>query len=678
MSRALLDSWQVHEFASGLYPERHDLKDGRLDRFIGGLLGRWAQGGSPLRLRRLRRFAERVEALADGLTPLDGEDLQRRVSAVRAALAVDGPSDDHAAECFALIREVCSRQLGLRHYPVQLMGGYAMLRGALAEMQTGEGKTLTAVLPAVTVALAGAPVHVITVNDYLARRDAEYLAPVYAFFGLRVGLIVPDQESAQRAEAYGCEVTYCVNKDLVFDYLRDRITQKRVHAGARSLLEGWLAGPRQPSRPTALLRGLYYAIVDEADSVLVDEARTPLIISSDVDDANGRALYEQALALAASLEGKAHYLLRPQERSIELTDAGRAAVAEFVESVPSVDSACGLSGLWRIARAREELVEQALSALHLFWLDRHYIIAEGKVQIVDEYTGRVMADRSWERGLHQMIEVKEGLDLSRRRDTLSRITYQRFFRRYLCLAGMSGTATEVAPEMRSVYALDVLRIPPNRPLARRDLGQRVYLDSDRRWAAVVDRAAEMHAGGRAVLIGTRSVAASEVASQRLIAAGLPHEVLNARQDVREAEIIAQAGQRGRITVATNMAGRGTDIVLSPEVRQASGLHVILSEYHDAARIDRQLFGRAGRQGDPGSCEAIVSLDDELFVAHAGRWLGWLRSRAAPDGLLPAHFGRVLRKFVQAAAERQNSRIRRQTVEMDKRVEQSLAFAGRGE
>ncbi len=669
MSRALLDDWRVHEFAAGLYPERRDVKDGRLDRFIGSLHGRWAQGGSPRRGHRLRRFAGRVEALAEALSELDEDALRRRVAAVRAALMVDGLADAPVAECFALIREVCSRQLGLRHYPVQLMGGYAMLRGTLAEMQTGEGKTLTAVLPAVTVALAGVPVHVITVNDYLASRDAAYLTPVYAFFGLRVGLIVPDQESAQRAEAYASDVTYCVNKDLVFDYLRDRITQKRGRAGARAVVDNWLAGPRHAAGSAALLRGLYFAIVDEADSVLIDEARTPLIISSDVDDANGRTLYEQALALAASLESRTHYLLRARERSIELTDAGRAAVADFAR---------GLPGLWGIARAREELVEQGLSALHLFQRDRHYIIADDKVQIVDEYTGRVMADRSWERGLHQMIEVKEGLDLSKWRDTISRITYQRFFRRYLCLAGMSGTATEVAPEMRSVYALDVLRIAPNRPVIRRDLGQRVFLDSDRRWAAVVERAAEMRAQGRAVLIGTRSVAASELASERLTAAGLVHEVLNARQDAREAEIIKEAGQSGRITVATNMAGRGTDIGLTPEVRAAGGLHVILSEYHDAARIDRQLFGRAGRQGDPGSCEAIVSLDDELFLAHASPLLGWLRARAAPTGRLPAHWGRLLRRHAQAAAERQNSRIRRQTVDMDKRVEQSLACAGKGE
>jgi preprotein translocase subunit SecA len=588
---------------------------------------------------------------------------------VRRELVAHGLADAPVVECFALVREACTRLLGLRHYPVQLMGGCAMLRGNLAEMQTGEGKTLTAVLPAVTVALAGAPVHVITVNEYLARRDAEYLAPVYGFFGLRVGLITPDQDSAQRAEAYACDVTYCVNKDLVFDYLRDRIAQQRLAPGASALLDSWLGAPRSPSSPPPLLRGLYFAIVDEADSVLIDEARTPLIIANDVEDPHGRGMYQEALALARSLAPDEHYVLRLKERSVELTEAGRAAVAEFAQALP---------GLWSIARAREELVEKGLSALHLFHLDRHYILDDGKVQIVDEYTGRVMADRSWERGLHQMIEVKEGLDLSKRRDTVSRITYQRFFRRYLCLAGMTGTATEVAPELRSVCALDVLRIPPNRPVIRRDLGSRVFVDSERRWAAVVERAAAMRGCGRAVLIGTRSVAASETTSRRLAAAGLEHEVLNARQDAREAEIVAQAGQRGRITVATNMAGRGTDIMLSPEVRDAGGLHVILTEYHDSARIDRQLFGRAGRQGDPGSCEAIVSLEDELFVAHASRLLGRMRARASPQGLLPGPSARILRRFAQTAAEHQNSRVRRQTVETDKRLQRSLAFAGRGE
>ena len=457
MSRAVLDTWGIHEYAPGLYPERQDPKPGKVDNFISGLLGRWARRGSALRLLPGRRFAKIVLALAPEIEAATESELQDRVSALRAAMAVSGLCDRNAAEAFALVRELCSRRLEKRHYPVQLMGGYTLLQGGLAEMMTGEGKTLTAVLPAVAVALSGIPVHIITVNGYLARRDSEYLAEVYGFFGLSVGLIVPDQEPPERVLAYGCDVTYCVNKDLVFDYLRDRITQKHIKSGTRAVLDGWL-GKGQAGNAFTLLRGLYYAIVDEADSVLIDEARTPLIISAENDDPNGRAVYEQALALAVTLNADEHYRLRIKERSIELTEAGRATVSEFAQ---------GLGGLWSVSRAREELVEQGLSALHLFALDRHYIISdekgEKKVQIVDEYTGRVMADRSWEKGLHQMIEVKEALEMTKRRDTISRITYQRYFRRYLRLAGMSGTVTEVAPEMRTVYGLDVLRIPPNRP-----------------------------------------------------------------------------------------------------------------------------------------------------------------------------------------------------------------------
>jgi preprotein translocase subunit SecA len=672
MSRAVLDTWGIHEFAPGLYPERLDPKPGKADNFIGGLLGHWARRGSGLRILPARRFARRVVALEAATAAANEAELLCRVKALRVVMATTGMSDTNAVEAFALVREVCFRRLGKRHYPVQLMGGFTMLNGGLAEMMTGEGKTLTAVLPAVAVALAGVPVHIITVNEYLAKRDSEHLAEVYGFFGLTVGLIQPDQEPPERVRAYACDVTYCVNKDLVFDYLRDRITQKQVKAGARALLDGWLAadgGRTGPGQAKALLRGLYYAIVDEADSVLIDEARTPLIISAEHDDPNGRALYEQALALASTLKADEHYRLRMKERSIELTDAGRADVAEFAR---------GLDGLWQVSRAREELVEQGLSALHLFELDRHYILAEDKVQIVDEYTGRVMADRSWEKGLHQMIEVKEGLDLTKRRDTISRITYQRYFRRYLRLAGMSGTVTEVAPEMRTVYGLDVLRIPPNRPVQRRDLGLKVFATGEARWDAVLASARSMSEAGRAVLIGTRSVAASEIIGTRLDAAGLAHEVLNARQDAREAEIIAAAGEPGRITVATNMAGRGTDILLSPEVKAAGGLHVILTEYHDSARIDRQLYGRSGRQGDPGSFESLVSMDDELFVAHASKLLAWLRVRTPADGVLSGYRGRLLPQLAQAAAERQNARIRRQTVDMDNRMEQALAFAGRGE
>lgn len=667
MSRAVLNGWEIHEFAPGLYPERMDPEPGKVDQFLSGLKGRWARPTSALRVVFARRFAARVLSFESRLANQDETQLLAELATLRGAFSRHGMTGANAARAFALVREVCFRRLAKRHYPVQIMGGYTLLNGGLAEMMTGEGKTLTAVLPAVTVALAGIPVHVITVNEYLAKRDSEHMAPVFAFFGLSVGLIQPNQEAPERTRAYACDVTYCVNKDLVFDYLRDRITQKKIKAGSRAKLETWLSAECMDT-PSVLLRGLYYAIVDEADSVLIDEARTPLIISAEKDDPNGRVLYEQALALARVLKPE-HFRIHPKERSVELTDSGLAEVADFAE---------GLTGIWQLSRAREELVSKALSALLLYDLDRHYIVSEEKIQIVDEYTGRVMADRSWEGGLHQMIEVKEGLDLTKRRDTISRITYQRFFSRYLRLAGMSGTAMEVAPEFSKVFGLSVLRIPPNRSVLRKNLGLKVFAESDRRWNEVLASAKRMSAEGRAVLIGTRSVAASELISQRLFAAGLPHEVLNARQDAREAEIIAAAGQTGRITVATNMAGRGTDILLEPEVRARGGLHVILTEYHDSARIDRQLYGRSGRQGDPGSFEALVSIDDELFHAHASRWLPYLRYFIFSDGLLFGPIAHLMVWTAQGGAERQNAKIRQQTVKMDKRMEHALAFSGRGE
>ncbi len=670
MSRALLNRWGVRDLARGTYPERLERKAGKADEVIARLLGQLHRRVSSLRVMPARRFAERVLALESELARITDDSLARRAAALRADLARSDIDQAITIEAFALIREVCARKLGKRHFECQLMGGYTLLHGRLAEMMTGEGKTLTAVLPAIMVALSGLPVHVITVNPYLARRDAENLASVYRFFGLSVGLIDPELKPCERTQAYACDVTYCVNKDLVFDYLRDHITRSRLRAGDNPALESWLQGIHTESaQPPFLLRGLCFAIVDEADSVFIDEARTPLIISAEHPDRNGRAVYEQALSLAARLEMGIHYRLHLKERTVELTHLGKTAVARLAED---------RAELWSIDRAREELVERGLSALHLFELDRDYIVSQGQIQIVDEYTGRVMPDRSWEHGLHQMIEVKEGLDLTKRRETIARITYQRFFRRYLRVAGMSGTVTEVAAEMRAVYGLDTLCIPPNRPVKRRNLGLKIFSSSARRWDAVLESARRMREAGRAVLIGTRSVAASELIAARLAAAGLAHETLNARQDATEAQIIANAGYPGGITVATNMAGRGTDILLDPAVREAGGLHVILTEYHDSARIDRQLFGRAGRQGDPGSFEALVSLEDELFITHAPRLAAWIGSPSGHEDYIGGLRAHLLRGIAQRAAERRNADIRRHTQESDDKMEKSLAFAGKGE
>jgi preprotein translocase subunit SecA len=421
-----------------------------------------------------------------------------------------------------------------------------------------------------------------------------------------------------------------------------------------------------------LLRGLHFGIVDEADSVLIDEARTPLILSSGEDGGGEGALYDTALEFARDLAPSDHFRIVPGERRLQLTAEGQRCVGELARQ---------RTGLWVSRRARAELVEQALSALHLYWRDAHYLVADGKVQIIDEFTGRVMPDRSWERGLHQMIEAKEGCEVTGQRRTLARITYQRFFRRYLRLAGMTGTAREAAGELWAVFALRTIRIPTNRRLRRVDLGARMYATAAQKWHRVLETACEMtRIQRRSVLIGTRSVAASERLSRLLGGAGLDHVVLNARQDQEEAQIIEAAGQRGHITVATNMAGRGADIRLSPEVRDAGGLHVVLTEFHEAARIDRQLCGRCGRQGDPGSFEAIVALADELFQRFAGpreRHIATLLAQRQEERI-PAVIAGSLRRRAQAAAERLHSKTRRETVTQDKQLEKALSFAGQSE
>jgi preprotein translocase subunit SecA len=555
----------------------------------------------------------------------------------------------------------------MRHFTVQLLGGAAMMDGAVAEMRTGEGKSLTALLPAVTAALAGRPVHVVTVNDYLVRRDAEQFNGVYGALGLKVGFVAHEQEAQQRQEAYSCDVTYCTNKELVFDYLRDRLALGSRRARARLLVNelfkiGW---DRRPS--ALLLRGLHFAIVDEADSVLIDEGRTPLILSGmEADLDSGAGLYEDALDIARRLAQHEDYHAQANERTIRLTPAGERSVAQL---------AAGRNGLWAIRRAREELVQQALSAIHLFQRDVQYIVHEGKVQIVDEYTGRVMPDRSWEHGLHQLIEAKENCAITEQHRTLERITYQRFFRRYLHLCGMTGTASEAAGELRAVYGLRIVRIPTNRPLRRSNFGTRIFRTAELKWSAVVHSVSTATRANRAVLIGTRSVDASEQLGELLVKAGLQPVILNARQDREEAEIVAGAGQPGRVTVATNMAGRGTDIQLHPLVKQSGGLHVVLTEYHESSRIDRQLFGRAGRQGDPGSYESIVSLDDELFRRFAGSQLLFLRPALRERKELWPLVARALRAYSQHAAERLYARIRRNTLAEDKRLSAALGFAG---
>jgi len=653
------------------YPERADREPAVHDRVAEFL----AKGLIQRPFRRLRDpvralmpIVEYAAAHENALRILSDEELRLQASAIRAKLRNSGFTPPLVGRCFALVREAATRTIGQRHYDVQLIAGFGLLKGRLVEMATGEGKTMAATLPAATVALAGYPVHLITVNDYLAQRDAGEMRALYEFLGLSVGAVVQGMSRAERRRAYASSVTYCTNKELAFDYLRDRVALTH-RSSSLHLSLGRLRGSLQRDEDL-VLRGLYFGIVDEADSIFIDEARTPLILSSSTGAGEERLQCEQGLRFASSLVAGKHFQIDLAERNLALTEEGRRELGELAE---------GLQGVWSSIRAREELVTQALSAMMLFSRDQHYVVIDGKVQIVDESTGRVMPDRSWERGLHQLIEVKEGCELTDRRETLARITYQRLFRRYIRLSGMTGTAHEVAREIKSVYGLDVVRIPLNRRSQRRVALPLVCTTSAQKLRIIADRVERLAmAEGRAVLIGTRSVGASEEISAALNARGIAHALLNAKQDKDEADVVASAGEPARVTVATNMAGRGTDIRLGAGVAARGGLHVILTEYHDSRRVDRQLFGRCARQGDPGSCEAIVSLQDDLFVIHAGGMTRLLARLVGGGVPIPSRLYQPLRWLAQFQAERRHGYVRVQNVKQDRRLDRVLAFSGRGE
>lgn len=648
--------------AAGSYPEREEERESWLDRTASAMCGGLYQrlGSNDLD----QDFLRRVVKASEGLELLAPQDLNDVVILLRQDLHRNGFQPNLVAKAFAVIRELSSRKLGMRHFDVQLLGGWAMMRGKVAEMETGEGKTLTATLPAATAALAGIPVHIITVNDFLAARDATWMEPLYGALGLSVGTILEGMSPPERRHAYGSSITYCTNKQVVFDYLKDRLLLQQESRALHLKIEALHRADPRSSR--LVMRGLCFAIVDEADSVLVDEARTPLIISGGRGAGDQERVYRQALDAARRMQTGRDYLVSEHERRVDLTDLGRAHAKRLTARH---------GGVWNAPGHREDIMRQALAAMHLYTRDRHYIVEEERVRIVDEYTGRVMADRSWERGLHQMVEAKEGLEISGRQETLARISYQRFFRRYLKLAGMTGTAREVAGELWAVYRLDTVRIPTNRPQRRKIHGDLIYPTSQAKWQAIVDRVAHLHSAGRPVLVGTRSVADSEHISELLTEADIKHGVLNARQNRAEAEIVAQAGQAGRVTVATNMAGRGTDIRLAPGVAEAGGLFVIASERHEAGRIDRQLFGRCGRQGDPGEGQAMISLNDELVRSV----FGWLLDKlSARNAHLPDWLARMLFGWAQRTTERRHGGIRKRLLYSDDNLQDLLAFSGRGE
>ena len=601
--------------------------------------------------RRVARLAARY---ASG-------DIDAMLDAARTALRA-GITVESAARGFALVRAVAARTLGMTPYDVQLMAAWSMLRGRMAELATGEGKTLAASLTAATAALSGRLVHVVTVNDYLATRDRDLLAPMYQALGLTAGLIVHGMTPEERRAAYACDIVYASNKELVFDYLRDQMRRRSLASALHGRIAR-LAG-RRTGEETLVMRGLDFAIVDEADSVLIDEARTPLIISEQAADGVEDQACAEALALVSDLTEGIDFSVDRSERRIDMTPKGRVRVEELSAS---------LGARWGSTLTRSELVVKALTARLLFERDVHYLVRDGKIVIIDEYTGRTMADRFWNDGLHQMIETKEGCAPTGQRSSVARITYQRFFTRYQHLSGMSGTLAEVTRELRAVYGTGVARIPTHHPPRRTLEPTIVTRTAEEKWRVIADRATALAATGRPVLIGTRSVAASERASGLLREHGVPHSLLNAAQDAEEARIVAQAGEPGRVTIATNMAGRGTDIRLAEGLPDRGGLAVILSERHDAARIDRQLAGRGARQGDMGSFLQVLSLEDALMdplrTVAAGRML---------LGMAGAHrrLACLLFWWMQRRAERRHRAVRRELLRFESRLQSSLAFAGR--
>jgi preprotein translocase subunit SecA len=572
------------------------------------------------------------------------------------------------APLFAVISEAAGRTLGMRHFDSQFLGGWALLLGLLPEMETGEGKTLTATLPACVAALAGVPVHVICVNDYLTERDAEEMGPLYQFFGLTVGCVTHDLTNEERRAAYGCDVTYCCNKEVVFDYLRDKLALGRVSDSLRLQSEYLYRGKAREER--LILRGLHFAICDEADSLLVDEARTPLIISGTGQGGEEEENFlAEVLSVTRTLVEGTHYTIDRHENAIDLTAAGEERIAE---------AGAALGSAWAGSIRRNDAVRKALTALYIFQPDVHYLVRDGKVQIIDEYTGRLMPDRSWERGIHQLIELKEGCEVTRQLESLARITYQRFFRRYLHLCGMTGTAWEIRWELWMVYGLRVVRIPTNQPLRRKRLPSRVLPSRDRKYRAILKRVEKLTGTGRPVLIGTPSVEASERLSAVFSEAGVAHRVLNAKNDREEAAIVAEAGRARAVTIATNMAGRGTDIKLGEGVREIGGLHVIVSESHDAGRIDRQLVGRCARQGDPGSFEFYYSTEDALLVGNRAGLLRWAVKLYPTNAPLWEFVVRSAIHHSQKRTERAHSRIRHEVLRQDEKMDTLLSFSGPGE
>ena len=571
---------------------------------------KWVGGPTSRRFARWGELLDQVNAVEPALQKEPDQGLRKRSLSLRFRAKAGEKLERLLPEAYALVREAAVRVSKMRHFDVQIIGGIALFRGCIAEMDTGEGKTLTATLPLYLHALVGKGSHLATVNDYLASRDAEWMTPIYGLLGMSIGVIETQDSQDKRRKAYACDITYGTAKEFGFDFERDRLLLRRMGRQQTEFLgegsnERWDASGEQPVQ-----RGAHFALVDEADSVLIDEARTPLIIGTLGDKARERimATFQWAAEYADKYEEDAHYEYDHEDKKVELTAAGR----QFLRSLPQPEilRGVGLIDLY-------QYTERAIKVRRDFLLDREYVVREGEIVIVDEYTGRLAEGRKWRDGIHQAIEAKERIEVTVPTGQAARITVQDLFLRYRYLAGMTGTGKTSAREFRKIYKMRVVSIPTNKSAQRKRLAPRIFGTADAKWAAIVEEVQEMHLVGRPVLIGTRSIDKSDHLSNLLSGAGIEHRVLNAREIAKEAQIVAAAGQMGKVTVATNMAGRGTDIKLGPGVAEAGGLHVIVSEMHDAARIDRQLIGRCGRQGDPGTCRTYVSLEDDILGVGFG-------------------------------------------------------------
>jgi preprotein translocase subunit SecA len=590
--------------------------------------------GNEREVARLRKTAERINALEPQIAALGDDALAAKTAAFRERLAAGATLDALLPEAFAVVREAGKRTLGMRHFDVQLMGGQVLHEGKVAEMRTGEGKTLVATLPVYLNALAGEGVHVVSVNDYLVKRDAEWMGPLYRALGLTVGIIQHDLEPAQRREAYAADITYVTNNEVGFDYLRDNMA--------------W-------SLDQMVQRKLHYAIVDEVDSILIDEARTPLIISGQGHDAT--ELYGQFAKVIPRLVLDEDFTVDQKAHAVPITEAGVAKVEKML----------GVTNLYD--QRNLELTHQlnaALKAWHLFHKDQQYIVKDGEVVIVDEFTGRLMYGRRYSDGIHQAIEAKEGLLVRSEDQTLATITFQNYFRLYGKLAGMTGTAKTEEREFRDIYGLDVVVMPTNLTVARKDLPDIVYRTENAKFDAVVDEIIAEHEKGRPVLVGTRSIEKSERLANLLRRRGVTCNVLNAKYHEQEAQIIKDAGVYGAVTIATNMAGRGVDIKLGEGVAEVGGLHIIGTERHESRRIDNQLRGRAGRQGDPGSTRFYIALDDELMRLFGAERIQKMMDFVKFTDETPIEAGILSRSIenAQSKVENHNYEIRKQVLEYD--------------